>query len=247
MTKNGNSLSINSRKAFLKNLKIEPAYFEKAFEFAYAMTFGKDGEHRNHRSGGRHLRRNSEIFCDTLQGKLSEYAIFQSLGKKYGLEEPDVRCYELGKWDQFDFSIHNKNISVKSTKNFGNLLLLETKDWNQEGQYIPNQNGDVDFTFLVRLEDVITSTFKQQDIYYSDFIEKEELWKLLKNLTVYYDIPGYITKNDLIDLIQNNFIIKQGELLNGKMAMDADNYYCQVGDMRDINTFMIPNDENNKI
>ena len=32
-------------------------------------------------------------------------------------------------------------------------------------------------------------------------------------------------------------IIKKGQLLNGKIPMDANNYYVHAGDMRNINTF----------
>ena len=237
MTRNGNSLTINSKKSFSRELNISKDNFIKAFNFAYSMTFGANGEHRNHRSGGTHNRRNGEIFCDTFQGKLSEYAIYQFFSGKYDIEEPDVSCYELGKWDQFDFRINNKIVSVKSTKHFGNLLLLETKDWTANGEYIPN-NEAIDYTFLVRVEDLITSTMKANRLYYTDNISKEQLWNILGNLIIHYDIPGYITRDDLIYLITNNYIIRQGEFLNGTTRMDAENYYCQAGNMRNISDFM---------
>ena len=43
--------------------------------------------------------------------------------------------------------------SRKSTKSYGDLLLLETKDWNDDGEYIPNKdkgNFRYDYTILVR-------------------------------------------------------------------------------------------------
>jgi hypothetical protein len=45
-------------------------------------------------------------------------------------------------------------ISIKATKHFGQLLLLETKDWNNNGQYIPNlsleKQSQYDYFILVR-------------------------------------------------------------------------------------------------
>ena len=238
MSRSGNSLYITSKKSFSNENKFSADIIKKVFDFSYSMTFGKDGEHRNYRSGGTHHRRNSEIFCDTFQGKLSEYAIYETFKKKYQLNEPDVECYELGKWDQFDFRMNDKYVSVKSTKHFGNLLLLETKDWTADGEYIPNDNEAIDYTFLVRIKDEVTSLLKSKRLYYTDFINKEELWNMIKNLDFCFDIPGYITRDDLIYLINNEFVIKQGEMLNGSTRMDAENYYCQVGDMRDINELL---------
>lgn len=49
-----------------------------------------------------------------------------------------------------------------------------------------------------------------------------------------YDIPGFITHEDLCYVIKNEHIIKQGSILNGSTKIDADNYYVQTGDMRNI-------------
>jgi hypothetical protein len=38
----------------------------------------------------------------------------------------------------------------------------------------------------------------------------------------------------LMHLIKNNYILPQQALLNGKIKMDATNYYIQSGDMREI-------------
>ena len=46
------------------------------FNFANDMTFRFVGEHRSHRTGGTHRRKKGEIFSDTFQGKLSEYATY---------------------------------------------------------------------------------------------------------------------------------------------------------------------------
>ena len=48
------------------------------------------------------------------------------------------------------------------------------------------------------------------------------------------DVPGYITRQNLIRLIKDNFVLPKGGKLNGKTIMDADNYYCQAGDLWSI-------------
>lgn len=55
---------------------------KSAFDFAYDMSFGKNGEHRDHRSGGTYERKPGEIFANTFQGKLCEFAIYEVLKNK---------------------------------------------------------------------------------------------------------------------------------------------------------------------
>lgn len=237
MIRNNDSLFINNKKNFDSTNHVNYDYIKKVFDFAYEMTFGVSGQHRNHRSGGTYQRRNGEIFCDTFQGKISEFAIFQFFKDKLNIAEPDLQTYGLGKWDTFDFTINGKVISVKSTKHYGNLLLLETKDWNFQGQYIPNNNETIDYVILVRINDEVTKLMKANRLYFSDNIDKRYLWNLLKDINCIFDIPGYITKEDLIYLINNGFVIRRGEKLNGSTTMDAENYYCQTGDMQNIEKF----------
>ena len=77
-SKDGNSFYIPRTKNF-NPIEIKRDYVNETLDFAYAMTFGKDGEHRRYRSGGTHTRKNGEIFCDTFQGKLAEYFVYQRL------------------------------------------------------------------------------------------------------------------------------------------------------------------------
>lgn len=210
---------------------------EKAFKFAYDMTFGADGEHRAYRSGGTHVRKNGEIFADTFQGKLAEFAIYNQLFQTHKINVPDLGVWNLGEWDDVDFIIDGKKTAVKSTKSFGQLLLLEKKDWSADGAYIPNlaKNGGLyDYFILVRMNPFCADLLKQLKYYYSDKAPYSELEKLLTNEQWQYDIPGYITRSELAEVIQQGNIIFQGEKLNGKMPMDADNYYVQAADMHPI-------------
>ncbi len=235
----GKEKYISKAKSFctLSSLSIEEV--RKCYDFAFNMTFGNRGEHRNHRSGGTHNRKNGEIFANTFLGKLCEFAVYRQLSYKYEINEPDLSEWELGKWDACDFRIQDKSLSVKSTKYFGNLLLLELKDWSNIGGYLPNDNQQYDFTFLVRIKNDPESLMKQNRILYSDVQERENLWKIFEANGWEYDVPGYITLNELIYLINNEFIIYKGDLLNGKTPMDATNYYCQSGDMHNIESFKL--------
>ncbi len=212
LDKKNNSYFINSKKPFTSTYFLSYENTTKAKEFAKKMTYEKKGEHRKYRSGGSHVRSDREIYLNTLAGKISEFALFEYLNKKEILvEEPDVETYALGVWDTFDFQIFNKHLSVKSTKHFGNLVLLETKDWSEDGKYLPNIDKDnyiYDFHILIRTK------------------PNNDRWE--------FDIPGFITNQDLKEVIKQKLILPKSSLLNGKVRMDAENYYIQSGELRKI-------------
>ena len=242
LRQNGNDYFIEKSKTFQTGNTFKNETIDKVFEFAYAMTFG-EGEHRDHRSGGNIKRKKGQIFINTFQGKLSELAIyntFSQLNKEAydKLSKPDFDVYGLGEWDDSDISLDNIKFSIKSTKFYGNLLLLETKDWNNNGEYIPNLNTEKNFIYnyfvLVRINPDGEKLMVSKRFLYSNEINKEELYSLIKSVNWEYDIAGYITNEDLKSIIANDFILPQKSMLNGKIPMDAENYYVQSGDMKDF-------------
>ena len=237
MSINNNIYTINNPVRFNPIGEFHLNTIQRVFNFAYDMSFGKNGEHRDHRSGGTHRRRNGEIFANTFQGKLAECAIYNYFYNSCDITEPGFDTYGLGEWDNADFYINNYNVSIKSTKSFGNLLLLETKDWDENGVYLPNDEA-YDFTFLVRLNPYCEDIMRNNRILYSDDMSANELEKLIIDNSWVYDIPGYITLDDLKYIIQNNYVIPQGAMLNGRTRMDATNYYVQAGDMHIVNNFI---------
>lgn len=238
LNKQNNNYFITNRIDFNPICKIPDDFVIKAFEFAYQMTFGKTGEHRAYRSGGTHLRRNGEIFANTFQGKLAEFAMYIVLSDYHiPVDEPDLNVFGLGVWDSVDLIIKNMNVSIKSTKSFGNLLLLEETDWDKEARYIPN-NKAYDFTFLVRMNPYCEDVLKQNRLLYSDNVSKTKLLSIILSENWCFDIPGYITKDDLIHIIKSDYIIPQGAMLNGRTRMDASNFYIQSGDMRSMEDFI---------
>lgn len=235
--KHPNSYCVNSTKNFLGDIYLQSS-FEEVFDFAYAMTFGKSGFHRAHRSGGLHQRKNGELFINTFQGKLAEFGIYEFLkSNKIEIEKPDLRVMDKGIWDECDFIIKGKKISIKSTAFFSNLLLLETKDWDLNANYLPDivkGNAQSDYFILARIKPNAKGIMTENKLFYTDVVEKNYLKKILVNQLWVMDIPGYVSVNDLKEIIKNKYIIPQNSLLNGKIKMDASNYYFQTGDLRSI-------------
>lgn len=229
-----NGYSITRKKSFKPYGTMSKNIVESVFEFAYSMTFEQSGEHRANRTGGSHIRKNGEIFSNAFQGKLAEFALYgylRALGTN--LDEPDVTSYRLGKWDDTDLKVQDKQISIKSTKSFGNLLLLEKDDWDENGNYLPNQKP-YDFTVLIRMKPFSEEIMKKNRLLYSQEADKKFLKHLILNEKWQYDIPGFITLEDLKNIIQDKLIIEKGSKLNKNTKMDASNYYVQSGDLRNI-------------
>jgi hypothetical protein len=64
------------------------------------------------------------------------------------------------------------------------------------------------------------------------------LSQCLEHVNFRMDIPGYITIEDFKKIIQANMHIPaKGKI--GKKALDVPFYYCQAGDLRDLD--LIPN------
>lgn len=232
--------TVDRKKHFSAMGTLEWTEVQVAFDFAFNMTFGKRGQHRDHRSGGSHNRKQGEIFKDTFQGKISELALRKHLSNMHDITLPGRQVWKLGEWDEEDFTIDGKRVSVKSTKAYGQLLLLEAKDYDEDGRYLPNKDkkgqGEYDYFVLVRMKPFCEEIMKSARLLYSNDADYNELMDLMEQQEWEYDIPGYIKRDDFRKIIAHRFIIPRGALLNGKIPMDADNYYVQAGDLRSIDT-----------
>lgn len=232
--------TINNSRRFQALGSLTQQTVGRCKQFAYNMSFGNQGQHRANRTGGRNIRRNGEIFCDAFNGKLGEFAVHQLFANQgIQLPEPDLTVYGLGQWDDTDFSYNDYCIAIKTTKNYGNLLLLEREDWDHEGHYIPNYDkpsgGRYDAIVLVRINSDIETRFKTNRRYFNDTLTEAELNQIFSGFSCSFDIPGYTSSNLLRQVINNNQIIEQGSYLNRNTRMDATNYYIQTGDLLPIN------------
>ena len=235
MLQKGNNYKINSKIKWTPGGKFPKVIVKKVFDFSYGMSFEKVGEHRDHRSGGEERRKPGKIFIQTFQGKLAEFGIYNEL-RKLGLKtsKPNLELWGLGTWDTGDLIINDQEkISIKSTKHFGNLCLLETKDWNKRGEYLSNigEKGDApDFLMLVRLFPDGEKLMSSNQWLYNTYVEKNKILEEIQNENWEYDCPGFITKKNLISIINEPFLIPKGAILNDRIKMDAENYYIQAGD-----------------
>ena len=235
-----NSYRVNSRKDFVRNGILRQEDVSECFDFAYGMTFGGSGAHRDHRSGGQAHRHMGEIFINTFQGKLAEFALYNYavIVGEMSIDPPDTEMMELTRWDSFDMDIEGSIINVKSTKRRGNLLLLETRDWDSEGRYIPNSESGCeayDFFVLARVDPDGEKIMREHGFLYADSADREILRKIILSERWRVNLAGYITGEELIDeVIEPGHILPQNSTLNRYTRMDAENYYVQAGDMHEI-------------
>lgn len=240
----GNNYFVQKKKPFVAYSMMLQNDVKDCFDFAYDMSYAKKGAHRDSRSGGQEHRTMGQIFINTFQGKMAEFALYRYL-QKYNIEAnmPDLAKFKLGKWDSFDLVCQDKHLSVKSTKSYGDLLLLETKDWNNKGEYVPNLpsgNAKYHYTVLVRFKPDGESLLKQKHLLYQ---KEDEISNNIRQIlidTIYkekwiYDFPGFIYHSELVKLINERRIIPQNAMLNGGTKMDAENYYFQTGNMHSMN------------
>lgn len=75
---------------------------------------------------------------------------------------------------------------------------------------------------------------RRQHLLYSDTADKSILEGLIVQYRWEYDMPGFITSDELTEIIKQNHIIPQKSILNGRTHMDAENYYVQAGDLHPI-------------
>lgn len=256
LKRNNNCYIINSdygKKPFRSLASFSESEINTVFDFAYRMTFGDEGRHRDQRTGGAADRRNGQKFANTFQGKLGECAIYRelcNLAQRLGngcpfapnqISQPNYDVAGLGVWDHLDININRNTASVKSTKYYGQLLLLETGDWDSEGRYLHSMDANrniqpiaYDYNFLVRISPSCEDIMKHNRLLYSDNVDREELKGVMKQKWE-YDIPGFITLSELKYIISNRYILPKGALYgDSETRMDAENYYVRAADMHDI-------------
>lgn len=234
---------VTNKTTFVDNGNITKEDVKTCFDFAWDMSFGKKGEHRNIRSGGSHRRKGGERFINAFHGKLAEYGVYNYFRDEgYNVSKPDISVYGLGQWDDVDIEIEGKKCSIKATKEFGQLLLLETRDWDSEGRFKPDierTGGIFDYFIFARYSPDGEKLMKFNKLMYSDEVDKTELEKIITSENWTVNVVGFISREDLAkDIIGKGQIIPRGAMLNGKSKMDAENYYVQSGDLLPINLFL---------
>lgn len=223
-------------------VEITDSDFEKAFNFSYAMTFGKQGKHSSSsftRDSG-YKRTLGEIFVHALQGKLSEIATYNhSVAKGNQCNEVDFSIGRLDYWDNIDLAINNLNVSVKSTKGYSMFLLLEVKNYDQNGNYRYPYDGQslIDLFLLCRVQsesgESIEGVLKSKQWLYSKELDREPLYKELNMRKWLVELTGFISKKKLVEhVIKAGHIMKKGiKMGTSDEPMKVDNYYVHVSDL----------------
>lgn len=235
-----NSYTVTRKLSFNRLGVFRPQTVATVAEFAFAMSFGRVGQHRSMRSGGSIKRENRDIFVNAFQGKLSEFAVANLLYKHKEFQPPDLSTLELGFWEDADFQLGQISIAVKSTKWFGNLLLLETKDWDNLGRYLSSTSNPKvhSYLVLVRVKPDVEKVYRSLESEKLNLVHMQELVSGMSGIKWEYDIPGYMTHDDLVQVINSKMIIPKNSLLNGHVKMDAENYYVQAQDLRKVTSLL---------
>lgn len=239
----GNKFFIERKRKFVSNSELSLEDLEFCFTHAYDMTLGRIGVHRDHRTGGHKKRTLGERFANAFQGKIAEYAFRNyCLGGDFNISEPDIRVMGENRWDRCDFILNENLISIKSTKAYGNLLLLETGDYNQQGAYIHVDEDEepiqYDYFVFMRVNPFIDDIMNNNEWLARDEVPRDQLKNVIFSNSWEFNIGGYISSEEFVSIIREGFILPQGAMLNGRVPMDAENYYIQAGDMHNIDELL---------
>lgn len=213
----------DTKKEFVPETRLKPESIKKCLLFASEMAYGR-GYHKSQSFGGTEYNRlPNEIFINTFQGKLAELAIYNELSA-LGIRPdkmPEFDIWGKGKWEDCDFTLNNGKIraSVKSTKWFGNLLLLKKDKYNEKGEFLETFESDsfaYDFTFLVRISGVKSPKPEH-------YLEEND---------IDVEVTGFLTHSKFLEVIKEKQVIPKGIILGSPLIVD--NYYIFAKDLIDI-------------
>jgi hypothetical protein len=229
--------NIYPKKTFVPIDVISKENTLKCLDFAYQMAFSEHGHHRDHRSGGSNKRSRNQIFINTLQGKLAEFAFYEHAKKqKIPLETPDLTIGGVNVWDNGDFEINKQIVSIKSSSFYSNLLLLETQDYDKLGREVThNPPLEIGLFVFIRMAVSINGTIMPLERKFKQTLQnKENLDNFKEDVVGFlkYEISGFMNHDDFLKIIQENYVLKKGQLLNEKMKLDANNYYVPIKYLR---------------
>lgn len=234
-------IPLENKAKFSSLGKLKSEYVNQSQEFAFKMSISGEGYQKSARESGAEERENIGKFYDIFYGKLGEFACYQYLTEQgIEIDKPDLIVMGKDKWDEFDFSYNDKIIGVKNTGYYGNLLLLETKDWSDNAEYQHGMGAKkiIYDDFLFSRITPYEGKKKRPDIATLNHEDIDQLMDKVKNKNYSFDIH-YVPIILVKEAIRRNMIIKSGGFL-GSLAtlIDVDNYYIQSGDMKNIREYI---------
>lgn len=168
------------------------------------------------------------------QGKLGEIIVWDMLNKVDGFicELPTHYLNSINEGDDGDITVIKTDtgkrykFSVKTTMNNYRLLTEQVNHYNDDGVYKPGVKDIIfDRHYIVRVNYDISKLNVMKLIYTDPY----KLCNELMALPWKYDIPGYMTHKDFLEVIKAKHIIPAGEM-NHRSAV----YFAHQVDLRPI-------------
>ena len=202
-------------------------FIKEEVENVFNFAFNSKGNHRETRTGGQASRNEVQRFFNIFLGKLGEVATFNHFIKNnVNLKtKVDYEIRERGQWDDCDMVTEdNKYISIKSSKFYSNMLLLEKNDYNEKGELIYNLNknkiSSFDYFTYIRIAPIKIGCKKIEFSGYGrDFKQntndlKLELFNFIQSFDWVYEEPFIIEKKFFVDFcIKNNYYVEANNLI----------------------------------
>lgn len=222
--KNG-SLYVKSRKHFKPFIDVNE-YAENSARWAFSQKhFKNKGD----------IRSNKEIMCDAIQGKLGEFAVYKFLkGLGYDIQEPDYTSIrDYGEADNGDLFLGDLAIQVKTHTDQNNLFRLKKEEFDENGVYHNWGKTPIHYTyfFMCRINPGVRSAF--QSIGDASF-DLNSVLDFLPHINFRIEITGFININDFKKIISEKQYIPANTKINNSYSFKEDYYYCQSGDLREI-------------
>lgn len=203
----------------------EDVFTEEEILRVFNFAFKSKEFHRSNRSGGTLKRDPIQIFFNIFLGKLGEVATYNYLLRN-NIKLKNEIDYEIkghGEWDDCDIiTENNKKISVKSSKYYSNMLLLEKKDYNENGELEYNIGTDKTYNFdyfsYVRIAPVklnVISKFGYGGTFKNNtpYVEKA-LKSFILNYKWHYEEPFILSKELFLNIaIKNKYFIEKNILI----------------------------------
>lgn len=230
------SYSVFLKKHFKGKIDVSE-YARECIDQSYQLTWGSGYMKSNGRD-------KSTKFKDSLKGKLGEFALYKHLlNLGHEVKYPDLTVRGKGKWDNGDIfvegkdqngDIETKKLSVKTAYYFSDLLLLKKEEWDDRGGYLYTENKIPDYSYKAfffcrmrpNLDDVLPIEGDNDP-------GIENLFESLRDIRFTMEISGYINIEDFKKIIQEGLFFRKGDYI-GKKKWEDSFYYCQSGDLREI-------------
>lgn len=206
----------------------------EAFEFAFSHTVGKK---KNLASlfWGSNRQKNVEDFAKVFRGKLCEIGMKKYLDMNgVSVHHPKNIKWEADKFENFDLLVNNnKRLLVKAVPYYSNLLLLDTKLWHEDASFGNGNKHRIqyDYFVLTRLKPGVIHLFENFALTKNQEVDKEQIKKIVFAPCFKFEVTGYLTKNEIIDLRKNGQILPAGAIVNGNKVLEHEYIYCQAGDL----------------